>query len=204
MLFMTNSSNGEDLHSGLLVYLLRDTFTTFQWERFKLSASLYFIDNKGVNYGTHGVDESAESSSMLKDLSGTCAFPPFVRLGGRLVPIPQQKSPCVPPLALFHTTDDMMAVILRIDVRAGLKTFPPAENPIHSLSHLISMNIFLLGLTPAPTTFWHTGCLTFRCEGLRVLGTSRMTGWGLGITEIGRTGISSPYNCSRRGYQANP
>ena len=31
-----------------------------------------------------------------------------------------------------------------------------------------------------------------------------MTGWGLGITEIGRTGISNPYNCSRRGYQANP
>ena len=97
-----------------------------------------------------------------------------------------------------------MAVILRIDVRAGLKTFPPAENPIHSLSHLFSMNPFLLRLTPALTTFWHTGCPTFGCEGLRVLGTSRMTGWGLGVTEIGRTGISSPYNCSRRGYQANP
>jgi len=42
-------------------------------------------------------------------------------------------------------------------------------------------------------TVWHMGCLIEGCEGLRVLGTWIKPGWGLGITEIGRTGISSPH-----------
>lgn len=37
MLIMTNSSNGEDLYSGLLDKLLGDTFTPLEWEGFKAS-----------------------------------------------------------------------------------------------------------------------------------------------------------------------
>ena len=47
---------------------------------------------------------------------------------------------------------------------------------------------------------WHGGCLTYWREGLRVLETRQVTGWGLGITEIGRTAIFSPRN-KEYGYQ---
>jgi CubicO group peptidase (beta-lactamase class C family) len=40
MLIMTNSSNGEDIYSGLLETVLRDTFTPLEWEGFKPSARL--------------------------------------------------------------------------------------------------------------------------------------------------------------------
>jgi len=114
------------------------------------------------------------------------------------------KPPRAPLLALFHTTRDMMVVILRIDFT--LASHSPAQTTpaFVLLSYLVSMNILLMAVTLAPTPVWHTGCPSHECEGLRVLGTSQKTGWGLGITEIGRTGISSPYNCSRRGCQANP
>jgi CubicO group peptidase (beta-lactamase class C family) len=39
MLIMTNSSNGEDIYSGLLDQVLGDTFTPLEWEGFKTSAS---------------------------------------------------------------------------------------------------------------------------------------------------------------------
>lgn len=39
MLIMTNSSNGEDIYSGLLEKVLRDTFTPLEWEEFKSSTS---------------------------------------------------------------------------------------------------------------------------------------------------------------------
>jgi len=107
-------------------------------------------------------------------------------------------------LALFHTTADMMTVILRNDLGSDSLTLPPAKTPLISPSPLFSMHIRLAPLTPSSMTVWHTGCPNHRCEGLRVLGTSQTTGWGLGITEIGRTGISSPHNCSRCGYWANP
>jgi CubicO group peptidase (beta-lactamase class C family) len=37
MLIMTNSSNGEDIYSGLLEGVLRDTFTPLEWEGFRVS-----------------------------------------------------------------------------------------------------------------------------------------------------------------------
>jgi CubicO group peptidase (beta-lactamase class C family) len=40
MLIMTNSSNGEDIYSGLLERLLGDTFTPLEWEGFKPSTGL--------------------------------------------------------------------------------------------------------------------------------------------------------------------
>jgi CubicO group peptidase (beta-lactamase class C family) len=40
MLIMTNSSNGEDIYSGLLEEVLRDTFTPLEWEGFKASKSM--------------------------------------------------------------------------------------------------------------------------------------------------------------------
>jgi CubicO group peptidase (beta-lactamase class C family) len=39
ILIMTNSSNGEDIYSGLLEELLRDTSTPLEWEGFKTSAN---------------------------------------------------------------------------------------------------------------------------------------------------------------------
>ena len=36
---MTNSSNGEDIYSGLLEEVLRDAFTPLEWEGFKASTS---------------------------------------------------------------------------------------------------------------------------------------------------------------------
>jgi len=41
LLIMTNSSNGEDIYSGLLENLIGDTFTPLEWERFKPSANLH-------------------------------------------------------------------------------------------------------------------------------------------------------------------
>jgi CubicO group peptidase (beta-lactamase class C family) len=41
ILIMTNSNNGEDIYSGLLEDLLRDTFTPLEWEGFKPSGSVY-------------------------------------------------------------------------------------------------------------------------------------------------------------------
>jgi len=38
VLIMTNSANGEDIYSGLLDEVLRDTFTPLEWEGFKTSA----------------------------------------------------------------------------------------------------------------------------------------------------------------------
>ena len=46
---------------------------------------------KVLSHGIHDVVEKTDSSIMLKDLSGTYAFPPFRETRGRLVPIPQQK-----------------------------------------------------------------------------------------------------------------
>ncbi len=40
ILIMTNSSNGEDIYSGLLEKVLRDTFTPLEWEGFKASISI--------------------------------------------------------------------------------------------------------------------------------------------------------------------
>lgn len=40
MLIMTNSSNGEDIYSGLLEKILLDTFTPLQWEGFRTSTSV--------------------------------------------------------------------------------------------------------------------------------------------------------------------
>jgi CubicO group peptidase (beta-lactamase class C family) len=40
MLIMTNSSNGENIYSGLLETALRDTFTPLEWEGFKTSTSV--------------------------------------------------------------------------------------------------------------------------------------------------------------------
>jgi hypothetical protein len=37
---MTNSSNGEDVYSGLLEKVLRNTFTPLEWEGFKTSTSV--------------------------------------------------------------------------------------------------------------------------------------------------------------------
>jgi CubicO group peptidase (beta-lactamase class C family) len=39
MLIMTNSSNGEDIYSGLLERVLRDTFTPLEWEGFRATIS---------------------------------------------------------------------------------------------------------------------------------------------------------------------
>jgi CubicO group peptidase (beta-lactamase class C family) len=40
MLIMANSSNGEDIYSGLLETVLRDTFTPLEWEGFRTSTSV--------------------------------------------------------------------------------------------------------------------------------------------------------------------
>ncbi len=40
ILIMTNSANGEDIYSGLLEEVLRDTFTPLEWEGFKASTSV--------------------------------------------------------------------------------------------------------------------------------------------------------------------
>jgi hypothetical protein len=97
-----------------------------------------------------------------------------------------------PPLALFHTIADMMTVILRIDSKR--LSNPPCPRCLDSmhLSFFLSTQYNLTPTTSLIETVWHIGCPKYGCEGLRVLGTSRMTGWGLEIPEIGRTGIFSP------------
>jgi hypothetical protein len=40
VLIMTNSSNGEDVYSGLLENVLRNTFTPLEWEGFRTSTSV--------------------------------------------------------------------------------------------------------------------------------------------------------------------
>ena len=107
-------------------------------------------------------------------------------------------------LALFHTTGDMMTVILRIDAGASSNPLLLARFIDTLLSDLVSVTISLAMLTSSFSTVWHTGCPMYGCEGLRVLGTRQMTGWGLGIPEIGRTGIFSPRNDYWHSFQANP
>jgi hypothetical protein len=104
------------------------------------------------------------------------------------------KTLCNPPLALFHTMGDMMTVILRIDGKSSSNRIPATNIVFDSLSDLGSMHIRPAAVTSGIRTVWHTGCLMYGCEGLRVLGTWIKPGWGLGITEIGRTGISNPHN----------
>ena len=99
---------------------------------------------------------------------------------------------------------DMMTVILRIDGSTGLTLPAQAAALFTLLSDLISMHLRLGAAALVMRAVWHTGCAKNGCEGLRVLGTWIKPGRGLGITEIGRTGISSPHNIYRRGYQANP
>ena len=108
-----------------------------------------------------------------------------------------------PRFALFHTIGDMMIVILRMGA-GQIRLAALALTVFTSLNDLISVDIWLATKSWAIRTVWHTGCPSYGCEGLRVLGTSQVTGWGLGITEIGRTGISSPHNNCRQGFQANP
>lgn len=129
---------------------------------------------------------------------------PVVRSSGSVGSHSPVKTPDVPPLALFHTMVDMMTVILRIDAWSSSNPFPRARIVGTSLSDLISINTRLAMTASAIRTVWHTGCLKYGCEGLRVLGTRQMTGWGLGITEIGRTVISSPRNNYWHSFQANP
>ncbi len=106
--------------------------------------------------------------------------------------------------APFHTIENMMTVILRIDAGASSDPLLLARFIDTLLSDLVSIAIFSAMLTSSFSTVWHTGCPTCGCEGLRVLETRQATGWGLGIPEIGRTGIFSPRNNYRRSSQANP
>ena len=91
-----------------------------------------------------------------------------------------------------------MTVNLRIDAKSGSNPFPQAGVVTFSLSYLLSIDVGLPAVTWARGTVWHTGCLKLGCEGLRVLETWIKPGWGLGIPEIGRTGIFSPRNNYRR------
>ena len=100
--------------------------------------------------------------------------------------------------AFFHTMRDMMTVILRIDGRSNSDAIPQAKNIVTLLSYLIPTQIQLSETASTIRIVWHTGCPKDGCEGLRVLGTRREAGWGLGIPEIGRTGIFSPHNSWRR------
>jgi len=72
------------------------------------------------------------------------------------------------------------------------------------LSDLISAQDGLTRTIALVRTVWHPGCPKPRCEGLRVLETWIDSGWGLGITEIGRTGISSPRNKAQTWLSGNP
>ena len=95
--------------------------------------------------------------------------------------------------ALFHTISDMMSVILRIDAERYSGTGLIARIVRTPLSPLITTHPQLATMNLVCGTVWHIGCLESGCEGLRVLGTWKKPGWGLGITEIGRTGIFSPH-----------
>jgi hypothetical protein len=131
------------------------------------------------------------SSSASSDVQ---PFQTCVRNRGWVGSDSTTKTLCALLLALFHTTRDMMSVVLRNDWRSGSNLIPQAKNAISSLSHLTSTHIQLAGFISTIRTVWHTGCLKYGCEGLRVLGTWIKPGWGLEVTEIGRTGIFSPRN----------
>jgi hypothetical protein len=119
-------------------------------------------------------------------------FQPEVRKWGRLGSSSTPETLCPWPLALFHTITDMMTVILRIDNK--WRSNPPRSICVDfpCLSYLLSVNPNFTSTTSVAATVWHIGCPKYGCEGLRVLGTRQMTGWGLEIPEIGRTGIFSP------------
>jgi hypothetical protein len=101
-----------------------------------------------------------------------------------------------PPFALFHSIRDMMSGILRIDLWRNSRPPSGAQITLSKLSHLFSILLQIEWRTSRIGTVWHTGCPKHGCEGLRVLGTHREVGWGLGVPEIGRTGIFSPCNKS--------
>jgi hypothetical protein len=86
----------------------------------------------------------------------------------------------------------MMTVILRIDNKRRPDSLRPERLRFQPLSLLLSAFHNLSPTTSVVGTVWHIGCPKYGCEGLRVLGTCQMTGWGLEIPEIGRTGIFSP------------
>ena len=90
-----------------------------------------------------------------------------------------------------------MTVILRTDKRPFLDDPSQISLKCPPLSDLVSIRTYFEASSSPIGAVWHTGCLNFGCEGLRVLGTRQMTGWGLEITEIGRTGIFNP----RKFYQ---
>jgi hypothetical protein len=95
--------------------------------------------------------------------------------------------------ALFHTIKDMMSVILRIDARGCLVYELLALILLAPLSPFPTSSLHCTAENMVARTVWHIGCPTDGCEGLRVLGTWKKPGWGLRITEIGRTGIFSPH-----------
>ena len=90
----------------------------------------------------------------------------------------------------------MMTVILRIDGGRGLFAAENVENVRAQLSPFLTAHPSLTGRGSAGRTVWHMGCPIRGCEGLRVLGTWVKPGWGLGIPEIGRPGISNPRKLS--------
>jgi hypothetical protein len=145
--------------------------------------------------------------TALRSFSAASAAPPFQTCGEKLgldwFRFPTD-SPRPMPYALFHTIRDMMTVILRIDAKSISNPLPQAGNVFTSLSDLFSINFSSTTLTSAIGTVWHTGCLKYRCEGLRVLGTWIKPGWGLGIPEIGRTGIFSPRKFLQTRQSGNP
>lgn len=89
---------------------------------------------------------------------------------------------------------DMMAVNLRIDTSSDLKPRSEAYIVGVSISDLISIRIPREKANDTDTSVWHPVCPKHGCEGLRVLETWVKPGWGLGTSEIGRTGIFSPRN----------
>jgi CubicO group peptidase (beta-lactamase class C family) len=65
ILIMTNSSNGEDLYSGLLENLIRDTFTPLEWEGFKSLCDdhAYFVIPSGARNLALGIFRAVRDSS---------------------------------------------------------------------------------------------------------------------------------------------
>src|SRR5271165_3177191 len=80
-----------------------------------------------------------------------------------------------PRLALFHTMGDIMTVILRIDGSSILSPIHQPRIAFASLSDLGSMRVRIVPIRLGLKTVWHTGCPTYGCEGLRVLGTRQNT-----------------------------
>jgi len=92
----------------------------------------------------------------------------------------------------------MMTVILRIDGKSISNLYLRTSMVDTWISYLFSADFVLGGVIAKPGIVWQTGCPKDGCEGLRVLGTWVKPGWGLGVPEIGRTGIFSPRNNYRR------